>query len=104
VPIPVENEEEEEFPYEAHYIPAGAPSTEECPGTVSAPKAAEGNLCVYAGVEILENAVFDAIAKLGGESGVDSVGAQIVFIKKAAGVETNIFVSGTWAVTATNIT
>ena len=33
----------------AHIVPPGGPSTAQCPGSVEAPEAASGNLCVYVG-------------------------------------------------------
>jgi hypothetical protein len=39
-----------------------------------------------------------------GENGPDAFGAQIEFWEKGANHEANVLVSGTWAVTATNIT
>jgi hypothetical protein len=35
----------------AHLIPRGGPSTPECPGTVKAPSAARGHLCLYTGYQ-----------------------------------------------------
>lgn len=36
----------------AHIVPPGGPSTAQCPGTVEAPEAASGNLCVYVGLTV----------------------------------------------------
>jgi hypothetical protein len=36
----------------AHIIPPGSPSSAACPGTVEAPEAASGNLCVYVALTV----------------------------------------------------
>ncbi|MET0307017.1 MAG: hypothetical protein ABW196_12435 [Solirubrobacterales bacterium] len=80
-----------------HYVaPAGAPTTE-CPGSVAAPEAAPGHLCVYAGeaqsVVIASNSIRKADAAAPGAS---TVGALVT----AVPIAEEAFAFGTWAVTA----
>jgi hypothetical protein len=71
--------------------------TTDCPGSVSAPAAASGYLCVYVGInrDIGEEAVYDPY----GDSGdtTSRWGAGFIVDSNAPG---NFYSDGTWAVTA----
>jgi hypothetical protein len=76
--------------------PVGAGSSHNCPGTVTAPQARAGFLCVYVGAG--EN--HDAISHYSPIDGNDTnykYGAVIIWVPIAPGFT---FASGTWAVTA----
>jgi Collagen triple helix repeat (20 copies) len=72
-----------------------------CTGTVEAPTAPKGVLCVYVRSEAYENAEFSFISAAGGEEADGTTGAMIRFTTLGAG-ETKfaIRVYGTYAVTA----
>jgi hypothetical protein len=83
-----------------HYVAVGEPAPPGCAGgTVSAPKAARGNLCVYAGLESFVNAEFDAIEQANGEQGAQRTGATVAFLPKGIEINPAIRAQGTWAVT-----
>ena len=71
--------------------------TTDCPGSVSAPAAASGYLCVYVGInrDIGEEAVYDPY----GDSGDTTSRFGAGFIVDSAGAG-NFYSDGTWAVTA----
>jgi hypothetical protein len=72
-------------------------STTNCPGSVTAPAAAAGYLCVYVGVNVNvgEEDVYDPY---GGNGGTTSrFGAGFIVDSAAMG---NFYSDGTWAVTA----
>jgi hypothetical protein len=79
-----------------HYIEGDA-STAACPGTVEAPAAAAGNLCVYAG-QILSNVTFEGIHNLGPFGNGASVSGAVVQFQ--GGAEEPRFGFGSWALTA----
>jgi hypothetical protein len=68
-------------------------------GTVEHPKAEEGNLCVYAGIETLKASKFFAIERANGEEGAQRTGAVVIFEASSAEEATAIAAQGTWAVT-----
>jgi len=72
-------------------------STTDCPGSVSAPAAAAGYLCVYVGdnVNVGEEDVYDPYGDPGGTT--SRYGAGFIIDSDAAG---NFYSDGTWAVTA----
>jgi hypothetical protein len=80
-----------------NFIPSGAASTTNCPGTAANPQAAKGNFCVYEMGQ--SNRTFycllDSGANVCGQVGVS--GSSLWFQSAAAG---NLFSYGTWAVTA----
>jgi hypothetical protein len=69
-------------------IPVGGPATGLCPGSVAAPTAARGYLCLYES-STQNNAGFAAV-------GTNAVGTELFIHSTAAG---RFFVDGTWAVT-----
>jgi hypothetical protein len=72
-------------------------STANCPGSVRAPAAAAGYLCVYVGVnvDVGEEGVYDPFG--GGGDTASRYGAGVVADSTASG---NFYSDGTWAVTA----
>lgn len=72
----------------AHYLKKGEQETAECPGTAAEPEAAEGQLCVYAELEVNAPGSLTADAA--------TFGAKIV----SDGGEPGGVAFGTWAVTA----
>jgi hypothetical protein len=92
------------------FIPAeGAnPDPDQCPGSVAAPGATEGNLCVYAGFLTLKpdvetGGIDDPSAEFG-VAGAATTGASLLFEPAPSESEPETFESGlaygTWAVTA----
>jgi hypothetical protein len=73
-----------------------------CTGTVEAPTAEKGDLCVYAGVEELNGFVkFKDIENASGGAGSSLRGAFVVFEASETEPSLNqIKAQGTWAVTA----
>jgi hypothetical protein len=70
------------------------------PGLLEHPQAESGFLCVYAGVENLNNAEFTGIEKVNGESPFASkTGAALDFRAKTTEPPAAIQAQGTWAVT-----
>jgi hypothetical protein len=77
-----------------HYVETGAAPPAQCPGTVSAPDAAPGHLCVYeTGSGGLAAA---SIINFAGASGAETTGATIFALVSGAGVDR--WMRGRWAV------
>jgi hypothetical protein len=72
-------------------------TTPSCPGSVRAPSAAPGSLCVYVGVTVdaPEMALYDPFGDSGGTA--SPYGSGVVVDSGGAG---NFYSDGTWAVTA----
>lgn len=82
-------------PPAVHYIETGATPPAECPGTVAAPDAAPGHLCVYeTGSGGLANA---SILNFAGASGAESTGATIFALVTGA-TPVDRWMRGRWAV------
>ena len=81
-----------------NFIPFGGPSTTSCPGTVSYPQAAAGQLCVYASGSC-GNAQFSCLFSTRGAgcSNADLSGFGIYMLSTVAGQS---YCYGSWAVTA----
>jgi hypothetical protein len=84
---------------EEHFLPAGAASTAQCPGTAVNPLAAPGHLCVYESVSQNRGQVVLFTGTTGAVNQASKWGAGVWLIPAAAG---NAFSYGTWAVTAPN--
>ena len=84
---------------EEHFLPAGAASTAQCPGTAVNPLAAPGHLCVYESVSQNRGQVVLFTGTTGAVNQASKWGAGVWLIPAAAG---NAFSYGTWAVTAQN--
>jgi hypothetical protein len=82
----------------AHFVPEGATPTAECPGTVKAPSAAPGNLCIY---EVEGSASFSQFSYYNpeAEESQEQVGAGGVLLS-FFGVEEGAQGRGDWVVTA----
>jgi hypothetical protein len=90
---------------QVHYILAGGTSTTECPGGVAEPKAAAGNLCVYASelgaaLEGLQVPPPERIANPSGPAAAANVGAGKAGAVLSFKLEKFKVGYGTWAVTA----
>lgn len=85
------------FGAEVHYIDKTEDATTECPGSVTSPKAAEGQLCIYQG--ILEKATVSPLEPIvtlvGSGAGANKTGALLGFTS----VEDGAYGSGAFAVT-----
>jgi hypothetical protein len=80
-----------------HYIKNGAAAPAECPGSVAAPEAAAGHLCVYESATI-SNVAADRNAWLGlMPASTGRIGAAVYTSSAAAGF---YYTLGTWAVTS----
>ena len=80
-----------------HYIkPAGA-NPAGCTGTAAEPAAESGNLCVYAGVETLENAEFHGIVRATNTGGAQKTGATLAWEEISSEALGKIRVQGTYA-------
>jgi hypothetical protein len=82
----------------AHFVGVGTVAPSQCPGTVAAPTAAAGNLCIYEGQKT--NIVVDSFQDpVTGSTGsvVRPWGAEVVARSTAAG---DFVTAGSWAVTA----
>jgi hypothetical protein len=80
-----------------HYLKAVDPPTTDCPGTVSDPKAAPGNLCLYTGEEVgTYGFIFILSPDPVAEIGASKAGAVLAVV--SATDTTRAF--GSWAVTA----
>jgi hypothetical protein len=77
----------------------GASVTGVCTGTVNAPTAPSGHLCVYAGVEALALESYHGIENRLASPGTQKVGALLAFEVTVVGTGAAIKVAGTWAVT-----
>jgi hypothetical protein len=84
---------------DVQYVEAGkSPLAGGCAGgSVGDPTAAAGYLCVYAGVELLENAVPSGIESPKGVEGAGKAGATVYFRAKNTGAA-SVKAQGTWAV------
>jgi hypothetical protein len=86
----------------AHYIAKTSTPPSECPGSVTDPQAAAGNLCVYEGDRSDPGThpngaqVFDP--EIGGAGTVDRFGFGVSLGQASGG--SSIYASGTWALTA----
>ncbi len=91
-----------------HYIKIGE-TTSECPGNATTPRAAKGQLCVYEGhVELPEENIENKVVKgelevpvidsPTGEVGAGTAGA-ILDVLYQGPVNSNVIVTGSWAVT-----
>jgi hypothetical protein len=76
-----------------------APASEKCQGTLEAPTAVSGYLCVYTGKETLENAAFFGILKFALSEGAEKSGALVAFERSTVEGTAKIEARGTWAVT-----
>lgn len=81
------------------YLASGSPSTTDCPGSVSDPEAAPGQLCIYEGgrFNISELDVCNPATNICG-TGVSRFGAFLQ--ATSANSSLNYFANGTWAATA----
>jgi hypothetical protein len=72
-------------------------STSACPGSLTAPSATPGNLCIYEGSQgdVAEINVYNPVNDQAGTS--SPYGAGVVVNSGGAG---NMYIGGTWAVTA----
>jgi collagen triple helix repeat protein len=88
-----------EFEAPTNYIPAGSPSTTECPGSVSDPEAAPGEFCLYGGEEsaALIGATINAGLTQGQFWSPDPTSGFVVAMSIE---ESEARGRGTWAVTA----
>jgi hypothetical protein len=80
-----------------HYLAAGAPSTTQCPGSVTSPAAASGNLCVYERTNIFAGGAGVFVDPATASSGVAGKYGVYLFFSGTAGSDSNAY--GTWAVT-----
>jgi hypothetical protein len=74
-------------------------AAEHCTGTLEAPTASSGYLCVYTGVEELQNAEFHGIEKNENTPGTNRQGAAVMFEVLTVEGEAHARAQGTWAVT-----
>jgi hypothetical protein len=83
----------------AHLLAPGAPPTPECPGSLSAPEAASGHLCLYtyANVNVAARFTCDPLANICGVSRTNRYGTTVRVDSTAAGTS---YSWGTWAVTS----
>ncbi len=79
-------------------IPAGGPTTVQCPGSVANPTAAAGFMCVYEStIQNVSGFFICSAATCLSTPTADPFGAEVFVHATAAG---RFFVDGTWAVTA----
>jgi hypothetical protein len=96
---------EKKAPCQVHYIPAKTTAPAGCSGTVTAPKAESGNLCIFASFEqnVLtpggELPTFIAISPETESEGASKSGAGILIRPAKAGAGETIYVQGVWVVT-----
>ncbi len=85
------------FEVATNYIPSNESPTAQCPGTAANPKAASGNLCVYAGEDEEHTVEFKKALNPGGEGveGPGKTGVVLLFFGGNIG-----YAYGSWAVTA----
>jgi hypothetical protein len=101
-------------PSEVHFVSteeqeeSSAPS--QCPGSVETPLAEEGNLCLYQGGTLIQEAnaegeeearvakIFPATGTTSSAAGASTAGADALVVIKAG--EGAVFMQGTWALTA----
>ncbi len=67
-------------------------------GLLEHPVAESGNLCVYAGVEVLEDMKEEAILKTNHSPGVSHTGAVVVYQMVEGGIPAKVTAQGSWAV------
>jgi hypothetical protein len=95
-PIPLESAL---APTKVVYLKKGETKPGECVGSAAAPSAAEGFLCVYAGLEENSETKTPEIENVTGGPGGSRTGAFVIF--EASGTSApKINASGSWAVTA----
>jgi hypothetical protein len=82
---------------ELHMIQTGAMPPPQCPGTVAAPAAKRGHLCIYVGAANDAGAVHVFSVADGDEKGPYTHGAAVY---KDSAADPGTYASGTWAVTA----
>ena len=70
-----------------------------CPGSVAHPKAAPGNLCVFA-FDLSGGTTPQVFDPLAAGSQANRLGFGVAVFQPAANVGTYVYSSGTWAVTA----
>ncbi len=80
----------------AHVIPVGGPPTTECAGSVSAPSAAPGHLCLYLGW--IDGTCSDTVDTFGFAGLADRQFGVVVTVPMESSGQCDF--SGTWAVTA----
>lgn len=83
----------------AHLLAPGAVPSPECPGSLSAPEAASGHLCIYTSenVNVLERFTCDPLTQFCGPSRTNRYGTTVRVDAAAAG---SSYSWGTWAVTS----
>lgn len=83
----------------AHVLGSGAGGTPDCPGSLTDPEAASGQLCIYtyANVNVLARFTCDPIANSCGDSRTNRYGTTVRVDAAAAG---SSYSWGTWAVTS----
>ena len=82
----------------ANLLEAGQPSTAACPGSVSDPTAAPGELCIYEGVEYNVSGFEETDTEDDGP-GANRFGMGL-FVEPGSTLDENGYSEGTWAVTA----
>jgi hypothetical protein len=82
----------------ANMIASGQSPTAACPGSVTAPSASAGELCVYEGYHFNESG-HEIIDPENGNYGADKYGASI-YVEPGSTTGENGWSDGTWAVTA----
>jgi hypothetical protein len=92
------NEEHVIFLTKAETAIAPGTRVSPCQGTLEAPTAPAGYLCVYTGVEELENAAFHGILKFSNSAGAEKAGALVSFERSIVEGTSKIRAQGTWAV------
>ena len=83
----------------AHIRPVGAAATGECPGSVAAPEAAAGQLCVYTQVSlnVIQTLLCDPASNVCGSNTQNRYGTTVRATSNAAGI---FYAWGTWAATS----
>jgi hypothetical protein len=94
-------------PPAVHVVPKGTPETGDpagCGGTVSAPQAAPGNLCIFSfteeNVKENENTKEPEIVTISPEQAAEGAGKAGTAVRVVAKEAGGVFVSGEWVVTA----
>jgi hypothetical protein len=82
----------------ANMIASGQPSTTACPGSVTAPTASAGELCIYEGYHYNESG-HEIVDPETGNYGADRYGAAI-YVEPGSTAGENGWSDGSWAVTA----
>jgi hypothetical protein len=83
----------------AHLLAPGAPPTPECPGSLSAPEAASGHLCIYTynNVNVQARFTCDPLTSVCSSSSTNRYGTTVRVDAAGAGESYSL---GTWAVTS----